>query len=66
MYFYPGDLITWIEHWPKRNTGRIGLILEYSVGLFTQEVSCKILLDDGKIQEYVPITGTLRKIGNVR
>jgi hypothetical protein len=65
MYFYPGDLITWREHFP-RSQERIGLILEYSVGLFTEEISCKILLDDGKIQEYVPITGTLRKIGNVR
>lgn len=65
MYFYPGDLIGWSEHFP-RSRERIGLVLEYSVGLFTEEISCKILLDDGKIQEYVPITGTLRKIGNVR
>lgn len=62
----PGDLIAWIEHWPKRNTGRIGLILEYYLINDYGRISCKILLDDGKIQEYVPITGTLRKIGNVR
>ncbi len=61
MYFYPGDLITWSEHFP-RSQERIGLILEYSL----IRISCKILLDNGKIQEYVPITGTLRKIGNVR
>jgi len=65
MYFYPGDLITWSEHFP-RSQERIGLILEYSLINDYGRISCKILLDNGKIQGYVPITGTLRKIGNVR
>lgn len=65
MYFYPGDLISWSEHFPPHRVRRvrIGLVLEYSTGTFIEEVSCKILLENGRIMNHLPITSTLRKIG---
>lgn len=62
MYFYPGDLISWSEHFP-RSRERIGLVLEYSVGTFMEVVSCKIFLEDGKFMNHLPVSGIIRKIG---
>ncbi len=62
MYYCPGDLISWSEHFP-RSRERIGLVLEYSLINDYGRISCKILLEDGKIMNHLPVSGIIRKIG---
>lgn len=60
----PGDLITWKEPWISQV--RLGIILEYSCGVFSEEISCKILMEDGSIRNGIPITSSVRKINETR